>query len=90
MTFETEPRPDLSWELRDWEPRAPRDLKAILIQASDKLDDLAALLEAGAMELELAASLRVGQMDSQSKADEVNRQVRLTLTGLAERMRAAL
>lgn len=44
-------------------------------------------LELLAQELDIAASLRIGQMDSLSRADEVTRQVRLTLTSVAQRLR---
>lgn len=55
---------------------------------SDELQECKRFLAEAAIELELAASLRVGQMDSQSRADEVARQVRLTLISLAARARA--
>lgn len=44
-------------------------------------------LEQCAMALELAADLRSGHMDSESRAQEVQRQVRLTLIDVAARLR---
>jgi hypothetical protein len=78
---------DLSTELRNAEAQAPKHIKHLLIQAADELHDLKQLMVDGAQQLELAISLRVGQMDSQSRADEVARQVRMTLEQLAARMR---
>lgn len=40
-----------------------------------------------AQELSIAASLRIGQMDTQSRADEVTREIRATLLSVAERLR---
>jgi hypothetical protein len=40
-----------------------------------------------AEELEIAASLRVGAMDSNSRAEEITSQVRLTLKSVAARLR---
>lgn len=45
-------------------------------------------LQQCAMALELAANLRSGHMDSESRVQEVQRQVRLTLTDVAARLRA--
>lgn len=42
-----------------------------------------------AQELYIASTLRVGAMDTTSRADEVSRQVRQTLTSVAERLRQA-
>lgn len=54
----------------------------------DELQECKRFLAEAAIELELAASLRAGQMDSQSRADDVARQIRLTLTSVAARARA--
>lgn len=78
---------DLSTELRSAEAQAPKHIKHLLIQAADEIDDLKRLMHDGAEQLALAASLKVGQMDSQSRADEVARQVRITMQQLAARMR---
>lgn len=78
---------DLTVELRNAEAQAPKHIKHLLVQAAQELESLRKLMRDGAEQLELAASLRVGQMDSQSRADEVARQVRLTMQDLAARMR---
>lgn len=51
-------------------------------------DSLKHTLSLLAQELDTAASLRIGQMDSQSRADDVSREVRRTITSVAERLRA--
>lgn len=65
----------------------PKNIRAVMIQAATELENHKRLFQDAAQELELAASLRVGQMDSQSRADEVSRQVRMTLQQVAARMR---
>lgn len=80
--------PDIAQALRDLEPQAPKAMKATLLQAANELNAFKRLCSEGAEELELAASLRAGQMDSQSRADEVASQVRQTIRSVAERMRA--
>lgn len=57
------------------------------LQAAADLFNLKHTLLLLAQELDIAASLRIGQMDSQSRADDVSRQVRLTLTSVAQRLR---
>jgi hypothetical protein len=54
----------------------------------DELQECKRFLAEAAIELELAASLRAGQMDSQSRADDIARQQRVTMTSLAARARA--
>lgn len=76
--------------LRTLEPQAPKSLKAVMIQAATELDDLRRFVSDAAIELEAAAALRIGQMDSQSRADEVSRAVRLTLNSVAARARQLL
>lgn len=86
-----DPALDTASLLRELEASAPnptpKSIRAAMIQAASELEDHKKLFQDAAQELELAASLRVGQMDSQSRADEVARQVRMTLTQLARRMR---
>lgn len=79
---------DTATALRELEPQAPKAIKAVMLKAADELDAFKRLCEEGAQELELAVSLRAGQMDSQSRADEIAGQVRQTLRSVAERMRA--
>jgi hypothetical protein len=79
---------DVAQALRDLEPQAPKAIKAVMLQAATELDAFRRLCEEGAQELELAANLRAGQMDSQSRADEIANQVRQTLRSVAARMRS--
>lgn len=78
---------DLAQSLRDAEPQAPKHLKALLIQAAQFIDAVKRMAPELANTLDLAASLRVGQMDSQSRADDVANQVRITLMSIAARLR---
>lgn len=82
---------DTSILLRELEASAPnptpKAIRAAMIQAATELEDHKHLFQDAAQQLELAASLRVGEMDSQSRALEVGKQVRMTLTEVARRMR---
>lgn len=55
---------------------------------SSELQECKRFLAEAATELELAASLRAGQMDSQSRADDVARQIRQSILSVASRARA--
>lgn len=88
MTFKfDEPIADIAVTLRELEPQAPKHIKAVMLQASAKLDAYQELCRAGARDLEHAASLRIGMMDSQSRADEISRTVRNTMIELARKMK---
>lgn len=78
---------DLAQSLRDAEPQAPKHLKPLLIQAAQFIDAVKRVAPELANTLDTAASLRVGQMDSQSRADDVANQVRITLMSTAARLR---
>jgi len=81
---------DLAQALEDAEPQAPKAIKPLLLQAARELRTLRTLRTmAGesAEALAIAASLRAGQMDSQSRHDEIANQVRLTLLDVAARLR---
>lgn len=80
---------DLSEALRGIEQQLPKQHRDLILQAATELAALKQLCHESAQELELAALMRAGQMDSQSRSDEIARQVRATMTGLAERLRAA-
>lgn len=54
----------------------------------EELQDCKRFLTEAAVELERAANLRAGQMDSQSRADEIAHQVRQTMVSVAARARA--
>lgn len=91
MTFQLpEDSANLVDDLRAAEPQAPKQVKALLLQAANELHAWHRLAEAAILELKEADALRVGQMDSQSRADEVVRQVRATLQGVAARLQIQL
>ncbi len=74
--------------LRVLEPQAPKSLKATMLQAANELDAFRRCMEESAQALELAATLKAGFMDSDSKHQEIAREIRLTLTQVAARLRA--
>lgn len=79
---------DTAQALRDIEQRLPKQHRALILQAAS---ELAAVKETAALcaeLLDIAASLRAGQMDSQSRHDEIAIQVRLTLADVAAKLRA--
>jgi len=79
---------DTAQALLDLEPQAPKALKPVLLQAARELranHDIASEL---AEALEHAASLRAGQMASQSRCDEIANEVRQTLVSVASRLRS--
>jgi hypothetical protein len=103
MTFELpEESDDPAGRLRELEPQAPKQFKGAMVNAADRIDDQVRMLRSTveevltlklnlcdlAIELEIAASLRAGQMDSQSRADEIAKSVRETMQGVAQQLRA--
>jgi hypothetical protein len=78
---------ELAQSLRDAEPQAPKALKPLLIQAAQFIEHIKRVAPELAQSLDVAASMRVGQMDSQSRADEVAREVRLSLQSVSARLR---
>lgn len=78
---------DLAQSLRDAEAQAPKLIKPLLIQAAQFIEDVQRLAPELAQTLDSAASLRAGQMDSQSRADDVANQVRIALMSTAARLR---
>lgn len=88
MAFEfPEKWSDCAAALRELEPQAPKGLKALMIQAANELDNWKRVAQDAARMLEEASNLRTGQMASQSRVDEVQRQVHLTMTDIASRFR---
>jgi hypothetical protein len=92
MTFEVPPEPtDTASFLRDLEQNCPKttpkEVRAALLRGAQELEDWQRLAKDAANQLEEASRLHVGQMASQSRADEVTRQVKLTMTDLATRFR---
>jgi hypothetical protein len=91
MTFAfPENEKDTAAALRAAEPQAPKHIKALLIQAANELEDFERVATDAVRELTEAADLRIGMMDSQSRADDVTKQIRTTLTSIASRFRALL
>jgi hypothetical protein len=78
---------ELAQSLRDAEPQAPKALRPLLIQAAQFIEHIKRVAPELAQSLDVAASMRVGQMDSQSRADEVAREVRLSLQSVSARLR---
>lgn len=80
--------PNTAESLRTLEPQAPKSVKAAMLQAADELDAYQRACFESAEALELAATLKAGFMDSDSKHESVAREVRLTLTQIAAKLRA--
>jgi hypothetical protein len=79
---------DLATQLRSFEPQAPKHMKGALADAAAQLEANTRLMAQCAEDLETVATLRVGQMDSQSRVDEIARAVRNVIVDVASRLRA--
>ena len=95
MTFDLPPVPtDLATNLRDLEQNAPnvtpKVIRAALVDAAKALEAWKAVAESSVAELEEASKLRSGQVDSQSKVDEVQKRVRQALDNVARNLKAKL
>lgn len=77
--------------LRDIEQNAPKntekEIRGALLQAAKELEAWHKLAADTARQLDEAANIRVGQMDSLSRVDEKQRGVKSTLLELARRFR---
>ncbi len=80
--------PDVAESLRALEAQAPKSLKATMLQAADELVALRRAASESAQALELASTLRAGLNDSESRHEDVQREIRLTLTQVAAKLRA--
>lgn len=80
-------RTDTATLLRSLEAQAPKHIKTALVQAAQELEDWQKLADRAARELDEASRLSAGQMASQSRHDEIARQVKLTMTSLAQTFR---
>lgn len=92
FTFNDTP-PDIAATLRELEAaerKLPSAAKALLIMAATTLEDQRKLLEDISSELSAASNLRVGMMDSQSRADEVARHIKSMMASLDRRIRELL
>lgn len=80
---------DAATQLRSFEPQAPKHMKAAMVAAAAQLEGNTRLMAQCAEELEQAATLRVGAADTESRAIEVQRVVRMTILDIATRLRTA-
>lgn len=88
MTFEfPEDVVDTAAQLRGFEPQAPKQMKHVMIAAASELDLLKAVAREAIETLDEAVCLRVGAMDSDSRAQDVSRQVQMAMKGVADRLR---
>jgi hypothetical protein len=92
MTFELPPQPtDTASFLRELEQTCakttPKEVRAALITAAQELERWQKLGEDAARQLEEAANIRIGQMDSHARVDEIQRGVKRTLLDLARAFR---
>jgi len=92
-----------STALREWEPRAPAALKPVLIQAADALDDtqrkaddyaaaialFRSFMHDWAARLDGSTDVRIGMMDSDSRAQEKVQAAQQTVLDVARLMREA-
>lgn len=78
---------DLAQALEDAEAQAPKSVKPLLNQAARELRTLREAAATCAEMLEYAATLKAGQMASQSRCDEIAAQVRGTVVDVAARLR---
>lgn len=74
--------------LRALEAQAPKALKATMLQAADELSTLRRCASESAQALELAATLKAGFMDSDSRHEDVQREIRMTLIQVANKLRS--
>ena len=74
--------------LRALEAQAPKSIKAVMLQAADELQAFKRLAHDSALALELASTLKAGFMDSDNKHAEIAREIKLTLTQVAAKLRA--
>jgi len=83
-----------SEQLRALEQDAPKptakEIREALLAAAKELDDWKAVAEDCVKQLEEAQALRVGQMDSHSRMDEIARQIKRAMSDTAVRLRAKL
>jgi hypothetical protein len=84
-------RTDTASVLRELEANAPkttpREIRAALIRAAQELEACKKLHEDAARQLEEAANVRISQMATTSKVDEIQRGVRSTMLELARTFR---
>lgn len=84
-------RTDTASLLRELEQSAPntvgKAIRAAMIQAAQELEQWQRLAQDADRQLTEAANVRIGQMDSSSRVDEIQRGVRSTMLELARQFR---
>lgn len=87
-------RTDIATTLRDLEQNCskttPLNLRAALIDAAKALEGWQRTAEDCARMLEEAQALRVGQMDSHARVDEIARQIKRAMSDAAIKLREQL
>lgn len=90
MTFELPPNVSTSAELRELEQNAPnvtpKSIRAALVSAAKALESHEKASQDVVRILEEAMRLKVGQMDSQSRAHEVERAVKAAMIQAVARL----
>jgi hypothetical protein len=89
MTFKLDETPaDFIAALYDAESTAPKNFRALLTQAAQRLRDYENICQHAADELEALAATRVSVMDSTSSTEEKARISRAIMLELTKRLRA--
>lgn len=87
MSFEIEITTDIFEKLRDLEPQAPKHIKPVMLQAANELNYRRMVMQDVADELEAAANLKIGTMDSPSRIFDITQHIRSALMNGVERLR---
>lgn len=82
-----EPIIDTAAALRDLERDAPKHTKPVLLQAATELERHKQTAADAVIALDEACKLRIGQMDSISRAEEISRSIRMTMRSVADKLR---
>lgn len=89
MKFEIPQIPnDLASALHAAESSIPQELRPLIVEAARRLADCQRFTFDVLRELEGVASLRVGQMDSQSRHDDIRNQTQAAIAVVLDRARA--
>jgi hypothetical protein len=91
MTFELPESATTAAQLRDLEQNAPKttpkEIRAALLSAAQQLERWEKLGAGAARQLEEAANVRISQMATTSRVDEIQRGVQSTMLELARAFR---
>jgi hypothetical protein len=89
MTFKLDEVPaDLIAALYNAEATAPKNFRALLTQAAQRLGEYARVCEFAAGEMDTLAAVRTSVMDTTSSTEEKAKMTRATLLELARQLRA--